>query len=266
MKKIVLNYPNLARLILGIFLLAFSVIFSGLIPNIPFLRKYFNIGAILVVLVTWILYRTENKNLSALGFNFDKRNILFLPVGFFLGIAAFFIGFYLRTFITGEIWNINNKINYSNIFITLYWILQTALVQEFLVRGYVLKKLTEISNQTTAIIICGLAFIAMHDILNGNIMQVLNYALILFIGHLMFCAALLKSGTIYFAIGLHWGNNMANSNLFTIGRTDTSLLFTTIPHPGNLSALQFWLLFLLANISFIFLAFIIWKWKFKKIY
>ncbi len=62
---------------------------------------------------------------------------------------------------------------------------------------------------------------------NGNIVQIIAYAATLFIGHLMFSEALLKSGTIYFAIGLHWGNNIANSNLFTEGRKDTSIIFTT---------------------------------------
>lgn len=264
MRKIFQTYPNLSRLILSVFLLGLALILSGLIPNVPFLSHYFNLGTILVIFVTWVMYRTENKSLNALGFNLDKRNILFLPIGLFLGVAAFVAGFYLRTFVTGEHWNVNHDIIYSNILSQLYWVLSAAAVQEFIVRGYCFKKIIEMSNQTTAIIICGLVFIAMHNVWNGDIMQSFAYALVLFIGHLMFCEALLKSGTIYFAIGLHWGNNLASSNLFTIGRTDTSILFTTTPHPSNLNGTQFWLLFLLANIGFITLTFLIWKWTFKK--
>lgn len=263
MRKLFSTHPNISRLILGALLIALALLISGLI-NIPHSRKYFPFtGTILVVTATWLMYRTENKNLSALGFDFEKHNLLFLPIGLLLGIAAFVTGFYFRTFITGEQWNINDSINFQSIFQHLYWVLPTAAVQEFIVRGYCFKKIIEMSNQTTAIIICGLLFISMHNFWGGNIIQSLAFALVLFIGHLMFCAALLKSGTIYFAIGLHWGNNLANSNLFTEGRRDTSLLFTTNPHANNMGWTQFGLLLLLANIGFIILTLVIWKWKSK---
>ena len=261
MRKLFLIYPNISRLILGVLLIGLALILSGSI-NIRYSREYFPfVGTALVILANWVMYRTENKNLSELGFDVNKRNITFLPIGFLLGIIAFVTGFYFRTFITGEQWNINYNLNYQHILQQLYWVLPTAAVQEFIVRGYIFKKIIEITNQTIAIIICGLMFIAMHNFWNGNIVQSLAFAAVVFIGHLMFCAALLKSGTIYFAIGLHWGNNLANSNLFTEGRKDTSILFTTNPHANNMGWTQFGLLLLLANIGFLILTLVIWKWK-----
>jgi len=121
-----------------------------------------------------------------------------------LGIIAFAAGFYFRTFITGERWNINYNINYKGILQQLYWVLPTAAIQQFIVRGYCFTKIIEMSNQTTGIIISGLFFIGMHDFWNGSVAQIITYAATLFIGHLMFCEALLKSSTIYFAIGLYW--------------------------------------------------------------
>ncbi len=261
MKKIFQAYPDFLRLVAGALLLVLALILGGALPPVPFLSTYFNIGALLVVFATWTMYRTENKNLTALGVDLKRRNILLLPLGLLLGIAAFVVGFYVRTFITGERWNANSNIVYTAILRSLYWGLQAAAVQEFLVRGYCFKKIIQLSNQANAIIICGLVFIAMHNVWNGNINQALGYSLLLFIGHLMFCKALLQSGTIYFAIGLHWGNNLANSNLFTIGRTDSSLLFTTTAHPANLGLVQYWVLFLLANSGFIILTLLICKWK-----
>jgi len=264
MTKVFLTYPNISRLILGAVLIALALVISGLI-NIPHSGEYFPfIGTILVVIATWFMYRTENKNLSALGFDFKKRNIMFLPIGLMVGIVAFVTGFYLRTFITGEKWNINYSLDYQQILQNLYWVLPTVAVQEFIVRGYCFTKIIDMSNQTIAIIICGLLFISMHNIWNGNIIQMLAFAAVLFIGHLLFCVALLKSRTIYFAIGLHWGNNLANSNLFTEGRKDTSIIFTTNLHANNMGWTQFWLLLLLANIGFIILTIVIWKWKIKK--
>ena len=262
MSRFFKTYPNFSRLILGTLLIALALILSGLIPNIPLLGEYFPFtGTILVVLATWLMYRSENKSLSALGVNLKKRNLLFLPIGLFLGIAAFVFGFYLRTFVTGELIHINSKITYSNIYRQLYWVLPTAAVQQFIVRGYCFKKIIEMSNQTTAIIISGLIFIAMHEFWNGNIAQIIAYSATLSIGHLMFCEAFLKSGTLYFAIGIHWGNNLANSALFTEGRKDTSLLFTTNQNAYNMGWSQFAQLFLLANIGFVVLTAVIWKWK-----
>jgi len=60
---------------------------------------------------------------------------------------------------------------------------------------------------------------------NGNFANSLFYALSLFIGYLMFSTALLRSGSIWLPIGIHWGNNFANSYLFTYGRTQTSWLY-----------------------------------------
>jgi membrane protease YdiL (CAAX protease family) len=266
MKKLFQTYPNISRLILGALLILLALILSGFIPNIPHLGEYFPfVGNILVVTATWFMYHTENQNLSALGFDLKKRNILFLPIGLILGIIAFVAGFYFRTFITGEQWNINYNINYKSVLQQLYWVLPTAAVQEFIVRGYCFKKIIEMSNQTIGIIMCGLLFISMHEFWNGNIVQIIAFAATLFIGHLMFSAALLKSKTIYFAIGLHWGNNIANSNLFTEGRKDTSIIFTTNQHANNMNWTQFGLLFLSANIGFIILTLIIWKWKPKPI-
>jgi membrane protease YdiL (CAAX protease family) len=266
MRKLFLTYPNISRLILGALLILLALILSGLVPNIPHLGEYFPfVGTTLVVIANWFMFRTENRNLSALGFDLKKRNISFLPIGLILGIIAFVTGFYFRTFFTGERWNINHNINYKSILQQLYWVLPTAAVQQFIVRGYCFKKIIEMSNTTTAIIVTGLFFIAMHDFWNGNIVQIIAYAATLFIGHLMFCEAILKSGTIYFAIGLHWGNNLANSSLFTEGQKETAIIFTTNQHTNNMGWTEFGLLFLSANIGFIILTFLIWKWKPKQI-
>lgn len=241
-----------------------ALVLSGALNSFLKLAEYFPfVGTIFVMMANWIVYRTENSNLTALGFDLNKRNVLFLPLGLFLGVIAFLTGFCLRTFVTGENININDKINIANLFKQLYWVLPTAAVQQFIVYGYGFRKIIEMSNVTVSVFICGALFISMHEIWSGNIIGIGGYATTLFIGHLMFCQAQLKSGTIYFAIGLHWGNNFTSSNLLTEGHKDTSLLFTTNSNPIN-SYTQLILTVLLANIGFIILTIIIWKWKQRK--
>lgn len=264
MKKLLQTYPNISRLFIGAGFISLALILSGLI-NFPFLKNYFPfIGTIFVVAATWIMYRSENKNLSELGFDFEKHHLLFLPVGLFLGILSFLIDFYAGYFVKGGAIYLNHNINFKHLLLQFYWVLPTAIVQEFLVVGYCFKKLIEISNVKIATIVFGLIFISMHDFWNGNIIEILFYASCIFIGYLLFSTALLKSRTILFPIGIHWGNNFANSNLFTQTHNDTSLLFTSNQQMNSLSWTQVGFLFLSLNIGALILILFIRKWKSTK--
>jgi len=176
MKKLFQTYPNISRLILGALLTALALILSGVIViPIPHFGEYFPfLGTTLVVLAAWFMLRTENKNLSELGFDLKRRNLFFLPLGLVIGIVAFLTGFYARTSVTGEHWNINHNIQYAAMFSQLYGILASAAVQEFIVRGYCFKKLIEMSNQTVAIIISGLVFISLYRRPERDILIIYN--------------------------------------------------------------------------------------------
>jgi membrane protease YdiL (CAAX protease family) len=212
-------------------------------------------------LATWVMYRMEKRNLSALGFDLQRRNLLFLPLGFLLGAVTYIIGFYATVLLLGRHLRFNQQFDYRGMLWNLYWVLPAAAVQEFLVRGYCFKKMVEMRGAVTGIIVFGLIFISTHDFWNGNLIQILIYSLTLFIGHLLFATALLRSGTIYFAIGLHWGNNFANSNLFTESSSSTSLFFIDNPSLSSIGLLLYLLVFLTANSGFILLTAGIWKWK-----
>lgn len=263
MRKLILTYPNTFLLLLGGLLTTFALIISGLIPiPIPHFKDYFPfMGTILIVLATWVMYRMEKRDLSALGFDLQRRNFLFLPLGFLLGAVAFILGFYATVLLLGRHLQFNHRVDYRGMLWNLYWILPAAAVQEFLVRGYCFKKMVEMRGAVTGIIVFGLIFISTHDFWNGNLIQILIYSLTLFIGHLLFATALLRSGTIYFAIGLHWGNNFANSNLFTESSSSTSLFFIDNPSQSSIGLLLYLLVFLTANSGFILLTAGIWKWK-----
>lgn len=264
MKKLFQTYPNILRLIIGALFISLSLIFSGLI-NFPFLKSYFPfIGTIFVVTATSIMYRSENKNLCEVGFDFKRHHLLFLPAGLFLGILSFLIDFYASYLVKGGVIYFNHNINFKHLLLELYWVLPTAIVQEFLIVGYCFKKLIEISNVKVATIIFGLIFISIHDFMNGNIIQILFYALCIFIGYLLFSTALLKSETILFPIGIHWGNNFANSNLFTQTHNDTSLLFTSYPQIYNLNWTQVVFQFLSLNIGALILILLMRKYNSTK--
>lgn len=264
MKSVKQPYRNLILLIAGAALIFLAVILSGLFPQTPFFRTYFPFsGTLLVLAANWLMYRTEGKNLTALGLGITRNNIRFLIYGLFLGNLAFAGGYYLKTLVTGEHWHFNRTIDIQAVLQSLYWILPAAAVQQLMIRGYCFTKLVEMTNSLYAILISGLIFIGMHDFWNGGVVQIIAYASSLFIGHVLFSVALLRSGTLYLAIGLHWGNNLANSTLFTEGRKDSSLLFTTDAPVGFMGLVQFSLMFLAINLGFILLILLFRFWKQK---
>jgi membrane protease YdiL (CAAX protease family) len=268
MRKIFQTYPNFLRLLLGAILIIAALILSGLVPDFSFLAYFPFVGLVLICIATWVAFRSENKTLSALGFDLQPHNMRFLPFGLLLGLVAFVIGFCLKTFLTGKRLHFNTKVNFYVILKQVYWVLPTAAVQEFICRGYCFKKLIEMSNVTIANLIMGLVFVSMHDVFGLNLISAITYTLFLFLGHLVHSTALIKSGTIYFPIGIHWGNNLASLFLFTNRQDSTSILFTTqsiVQNPGQQEG-PLWglaLYLLVFNIGFILLTLIVWKWRTK---
>lgn len=231
-----------------------AVILAGFFPKTPFFTRYFPFaGTLLVVAANWLMFRSEGKDLNHLGLGFSRYTIGFLFSGLLFGVLAFAGGYYLKTLISGETWIMNGTIDYEQIAWQVYWILPTAAVQQLMIRGYCFTKLVQMSTPFRAILISGLVFIGMHDFWNGNAIQFITYAATLFIGHYLFSEAFLRTGTLLFSIGLHWGNNLANSVLFTEGRKATSLFYTTNAPVGFMGLPQFVTMFIAMNLGFIFL-------------
>lgn len=251
-------YPNLSRLILGTVLLAAALIGSGFI-HLPFVPA----GLLLVILVTWLMFRTENKNLGALGFNLQPKNLLLIPVGLLLGIGLFLLSFYVATFVVGGSIVRNTDVDTAALLKQLWQVLPTTAVQDFIIVGYCYYKLIQLTNKKIATLVFGLLFISLHDVWNGSFANAIFYALSLLLGYLLFSTALLRSGSIWLPIGIHWGNNFANSCLLTYGRTPTSWLYIVYKSPlHNLSTGQGVALFIAGNIGtavVIAILFIAWR-------
>jgi len=244
MKKWIFTNSDLSRLIIGAFLLFAALIGSGFIP-IPVVP----VGLVLVILVTWLMLRSEGRDLGYLGFDMKVRHLLLIPAGLLLGIIAYLLSFYVGVLVRNEQIMISPMFN-GNMLLNAFWrVLPTAAVQDFIIAGYCYVKLIELTNKRTATLLFGLFFICLHNVWAGNIVNALFYASCLFIGYLMFSTAFLRSGSILLVIGLHWGNNFANSYLFTFHRTATSWLFINSQQHHDLSVWQAIGLFIALNIG-----------------
>ncbi|SDP75269.1 hypothetical protein SAMN05428975_2515 [Mucilaginibacter sp. OK268] len=219
MKNWFLTYPNMSRLILAAFLIAAALIGSGFI-HIPFVP----VGMVLVILVTWLMLRSEGRDLSVLGFDLKGRHLVLIPVGLLLGITSYLLSFYVGALVRGDHIRVSQTIDGTMLLKEFWRVLPTAVVQDFIIVGYCYVKFIQLTNKLIATVAFGLFFIYLHDVWGSNIANDLFYASGLFVGYLMFSTALLRSGSIWLVIGLHWGNNFANSNLFTFTHTPTSWL------------------------------------------
>ena len=263
MQQFFTKYPNAFRLLLGSILIVLALVLTSIIPN-PWPKAFPFVGVILLVVANGIMYHLDGQNLSFIGFSFRMRNLSFLLVGLALGVIAVLIGYYLKSFLTGDQIHFNQNLNGIALLKQLYWILPTAAVQELVCRSYLYTKLIPLTNLTVANIIMAIVFVSMHDVFNIGIFGALFYAISIIIGHFVFANALLKSGTLLFAIGIHWGSNVGNNTLFTDEELQTSIFYLSKmvqPEPAIFNPIGILLYILTLNIGFIILA--VWLWKSK---
>lgn len=97
MKNWFLTYPNVSRFILGVLLIAAALIGSGFIhiPIVP-------VGMMVVILVTWLMLRSEGRDLSVLGFDLKSRHLVLIPVGLLLGITSYLLSFYVGALVRDD--------------------------------------------------------------------------------------------------------------------------------------------------------------------
>jgi len=259
MRQLYLKFPTTARFLLAILLgtsaLVLTGIFHKLLP-IPF------IDVTLLTIATWILYRLDGKSLKALGLNITTRHFFFLILGLVIGVVALGFETFLRTIYTGEHWNINSSVNQLALWKTLYFILPSVVVQELMFRGYLFTKTIEVTNIVTANVIFSILFMLIHvldkDALQ-NTGQLIFLAVSIPVGHLLFATALLKSKTLYFPIGLHWGNNWASFCLIGYGKNE-NVIFPITNQQVFTSWVPFIIMLVIYNVVFLLVTFVIWKW------
>ncbi|PQB05570.1 CPBP family intramembrane glutamic endopeptidase [Aureitalea marina] len=263
MKSLFVKYPSASRFVLAILMFAAVLIVSPVIDG-PYLKQYFPyLSAILLVGVTWFLLKLDGTNLTALGLNISWRNCSFILVGILIGALAFLFANLARSLYTGETMALSANIDYQTILSSFYLILPTVAVEELIFRGYLFKKTIAISNVIVANIVFSVLFMLVH-VIDGEVLESPGRMVMLVIsipvGHLMFATALLRSGTLFFPIGLHLGNNWATRHLISSMDDGQSILF--VLERVNFDTWPSFIgLLLIYNGVFLLLTWLIWKWR-----
>lgn len=255
--------PFFAHIVAALLLGAAAIFVSQAIYKVLPIRPWFPfLGEVFLVLLTWLLYRTDKQPLPAIGLFPNFRNAGFLLLGLIMGVAAVFGSTALRTLYTGEIWHRTTTVDGWSLLKSLYYILPTVAVQELIFRGYLFTKSIARWGMVRANVLFALLFMLVH-VLDRDVLQQPGQALFLAIcipvGHLWFASGLLRTGTLLFAIGLHWGNNYAVTHL--AGTVDTS---QTLFYLTNQKVFTTWppfiVVMLLFNGFFLLVTWATWQW------
>ncbi|MCL7753622.1 type II CAAX endopeptidase family protein [Polaribacter sp. Z022] len=265
MKNLIKKYPIISKYVFAIIIFFLALFVSGLL-NKGVIKQYFPYSsAICLGIATWVLLKSDNKKLSDYGLDFKIKNLKFFLLGILIGAIAFLLVKYLRALCFGETINLSSTFNYKNILNGFYIMLPMVAVEEFLFRGYLFKKTIEVSSVLKANIIFSFLFMLVHvfdiGVINSTPMIIFTVITIP-IGHLLFATAFLKSKSLYFAIGIHLGNNWGTRHLVSKFQNGDSIFYIT-----ENARFDTWLSFiafiLLWNLFYLLIIFIIWKWNFN---
>jgi membrane protease YdiL (CAAX protease family) len=227
-------------------------------------------SATVLLMLTWMVYKQEGKTLVQLGLDLRRRNIGFLALGIIIGSAFFFVMFLAQMIRYNIQVSVNENAGYLSILAGLFLLLPHVLLEELIFRGYCFKKTVDKAGTIKANLIFAFLFMVWHWIALdawGNFGMMLGLLTTAF-GHLLFSTALMKSGTLYFPIGIHLGNNWTSHYFFSSSTKGVnslpsadSLFISTVP-PQDLSQFHN----VLNNIATTFICFMvftwmIWKWK-----
>jgi membrane protease YdiL (CAAX protease family) len=195
---------------------------AGFLPLNGYIQKW--LAVILLLGLTYYLYKREGENLSAIGFDLKKKNLRFLLPGFLIGILVFGTLLALQREYNDLTVPYNNKVNLPLVFAGILFSLPGVMMEEMIFRGYCLQRTIERIGFVKANLIFAFLFVVWHWVaLNawGNYAQMLSLITTAF-GHWLFAVAVKRSGTLWFSIALHLGNNWASANIFGYRMSDAS--------------------------------------------
>lgn len=211
---------------------------------IPFIASFlfgyetvvYYVASLLLLMLTWLVYRLEGRNLSELGLSLKPLNIYLFPIGILIGFLFFCVLFSLQMLNSGIRLELNPNVDYPMMAGGAFLLFPAVFGEELIFRGYCFKETVGRAGPLKANLIFALIYMVWHWIALdawGNYGLMLGLVTTGF-GHLLFSTALLKSGSLYFPIGIHLGNNWASHNLFSASTggmnakasNDTLFIFT----------------------------------------
>ena len=179
-------------------------------------------------LILWLFMKFVNKeSFMKLGFYSKNRANDFI-VGFSIG-ALIMAGAYFFLWAIDEIHFLKMVVNFKEILFSILLFLMVAIIEEALLRGYILRNLMMSFNKYVALIVSSLLFSLMHGF-NPNIDLFSLFGL--FIAGILLGISYIYTKNLWFPIALHLSWNLFQSLLgFNVSGQDFySLIEFNIEH------------------------------------
>ncbi len=189
------------------------------------------IGILIILIISWaLLYLFEKKNLLVLGVYPFKTRILECIIGFFFSLVLNGLIVFIYSEITKQSWSLQSSIGVSEIALSFWYHLKSALYEELLFRGAILYILLSRLKTTYALLLSSAAFGIYHwftyGLLGGNIVPLVYVFVITgFMGY-VWGYSFVKTNSIALALGMHLGWNFLTT-LCLDGNPFGELLFVS---------------------------------------
>ena len=186
---------------------------------------------IIILIVSWVLlYLFEKKDLRVLGFFPVTKRALQCILGLFFGVVLNGLLVFIHSEIAQQSWSLQSSIGVSEIALSFWYHLKSALYEELLFRGAILYILLSRLKTTYALLLSSAAFGIYHwftyGLLGGNIIPLVYVFVITgFMGY-AWGYSFVKTNSIALALGMHLGWNFLTT-LCLDGNPFGELLFVS---------------------------------------
>ena len=198
------------------------------------------LGNIVIVLLSWLLLRLEQRSLSVLGLSPSLLRLLQLLLGFLATLALAILLRNLFAFLASFDWVPKPGLGTGFLFKGLYDTFQSVLFEELLFRGYLLYRLMKWVGEKKATLLSASAFGIYHWFtfsVWGNPALMIWVRVYTGFWGLMLACAYTRTGSLALPIGLHWGWNLVDQVIYNERGGSLFTALTTV-HTRYLSSLE----------------------------
>ncbi|GHN00919.1 hypothetical protein WSM22_24080 [Cytophagales bacterium WSM2-2] len=177
------------------------------------------IGLLVELIASWILLHfVERKNLNALGFSPSKKRLAEFAIGVTFSVSYVTLTNWFGTCFTGNSYRINEAYTFSDFLSAIYFVFKSVAFEDLIFRGALFYILVSRLGVPKALVISSVAFGLYHWVSFGVFGQPVPMIFVLVITGLAgftFAYAFIKTGSMYLAVALHLGYNIASMIIFS---------------------------------------------------
>lgn len=186
------------------------------------------------LVISWIFIHAEGGSIRSLGFMpCNKKDYSEFFSGLATGGLMLMATVLITLLLTQDPWSFNSHIDPVYVAIAFFTCLWSALIQEFVFRGYPFQTLLQHYGPLAAQIFIAIPFGLMHLDHNMDLSTMVSVMLTTGLGSVLFGLAYQRTGKLFLPVGLHLGWNYAQQLIpRTAGGDHSGIIIIAGEHVG----------------------------------